>query len=551
MANKKQNNTLESLPKGTDLLHDPLFNKGTAFSNQERRLLNLEGLLPPHVLNLDEQKMKVLETVRAKGTDMEKYIYLMSLQDRNETLFYRLVTDEVEEFMPIIYTPTVGQACQEYGHIFRRPRGMYICRNDKGFIKGILQNWRRKNVDVIVVTDGERILGLGDLGADGMGIPVGKLSLYTVCAGIHPIRTLPITIDVGTNNEELLNDPLYIGLRMKRLVGEAYDELIDEFVEAASEVFPKVLIQFEDFANQNAYRLLNRYRNNYCTFNDDIQGTGGVILAGLLTVMRYLKSSFQQQRILFYGAGSAAIGIAEDIASKMVMDGASMQEAKEKIFFFDSRGLVVKGRDHLNPNKEKFAHEIEGESNLLEAIKKIKPTIIIGVSGQAKVFTKEVIEEMARLNDRPVIFALSNPTTKYECSAEEAYQWSEGRAVFASGSPFDPVEYKGKTFYPGQGNNAYIFPGVGLGTVISKSKYVVDEMFIIAAQTLANMVGEEDLAMGRMYPSLKNIRNISLNIATAIAEYAFDHDLAQVPRPENIRQHIKEEVYQPEYKSYV
>ncbi|HDY74897.1 MAG TPA: oxaloacetate-decarboxylating malate dehydrogenase, partial [Candidatus Marinimicrobia bacterium] len=376
MANKKQNNTLESLPKGTDLLHDPLFNKGTAFSNQERRLLNLEGLLPPHVLNLDEQKMKVLETVRAKGTDMEKYIYLMSLQDRNETLFYRLVTDEVEEFMPIIYTPTVGQACQEYGHIFRRPRGMYICRNDKGFIKGILQNWRRKNVDVIVVTDGERILGLGDLGADGMGIPVGKLSLYTVCAGIHPIRTLPITIDVGTNNEELLNDPLYIGLRMKRLVGEAYDELIDEFVEAASEVFPKVLIQFEDFANQNAYRLLNRYRNNYCTFNDDIQGTGGVILAGLLTVMRYLKSSFQQQRILFYGAGSAAIGIAEDIASKMVMDGASMQEAKEKIFFFDSRGLVVKGRDHLNPNKEKFAHEIEGESNLLEAIKKIKPTII-------------------------------------------------------------------------------------------------------------------------------------------------------------------------------
>ena len=551
MANKKQNNTLESLPKGTDLLHDPLFNKGTAFSNQERRLLKLEGLLPPHVLDLDEQKMKVLETVRAKGTDMEKYIYLMSLQDRNETLFYRLVTDEVEEFMPIIYTPTVGQACQEYGHIFRRPRGMYICRNDKGFIKGILQNWRRKNVDVIVVTDGERILGLGDLGADGMGIPVGKLSLYTVCAGIHPIRTLPITIDVGTNNEELLNDPLYIGLRMKRLVGEEYDELIDEFVEAASEVFPKVLIQFEDFANQNAYRLLNKYRNNYCTFNDDIQGTGGVILAGLLTVMRYLKSSFQQQRILFYGAGSAAIGIAENIASKMVMDGTSMQEAKEKIFFFDSRGLVVKGRDHLNPNKEKFAHEMEGESNLLETIKKIKPTIIIGVSGQPKVFTKAVIEEMSRLNDRPVIFALSNPTTKSECSAEEAYQWSEGRAVFASGSPFDPVEYKGKTFYPGQGNNAYIFPGVGLGVVVSKSKYVVDEMFIIAAQTLANMVGDEDLAMGRMYPSLKNIRDISLNIATAIAEYAFDHDLAQVPRPENIRQCVKEEIYQPEYKSYV
>ncbi len=551
MANFKQNTSLESLPKGIDLLHDPLFNKGTAFSYQERRMLNLEGLLPPHVLDQDEQKIKVLETVRSKETDMEKYIYLMALQDRNETLFYRLLTDEIEEFMPIIYTPTVGQACQEYGHIFRRPRGMYICYNDKGFIKGILQNWNRKNVDVIVVTDGERILGLGDLGADGMGIPVGKLSLYTVCAGIHPIRTLPITIDVGTNNEELLNDPLYIGLRQKRIVGDEYDKLIDEFVEAASEVFPNVLIQFEDFANQNAYRLLNRYRNNYCTFNDDIQGTGSVILAGLLTVMTYLKTSFQQQRILFYGAGSAAIGIAEDIASIMVTDGMSLHEAKEKIFFFDSRGLVVKGRDHLTPNKEKFAHEMEGESNLLEAIKKIKPTIIIGVSGQPKVFTKEVIEEMTALNDRPVVFALSNPTNKSECSAEEAYQWSEGRAVFASGSPFNPVEYNGKTFYPGQGNNAYIFPGVGLGTVISKSKFVVDEMFIIAAKTLASMVGEEDLEKGRMYPSLKSIRDISLNIATAIAEYAFDHGLAQVPRPENIYQCVKEEVYQPEYKSYV
>jgi len=405
MENNRRKQSAESLPRGTDLLLDPLYNKGTAFTEPERKLLNLQGLLPPYVLSLEEQKAKILQTVRSKKTDIDKYIYLMSLQDRNETLFYRLLTDEIEEFMPIIYTPTVGQACQEYGIVFRRPRGMYISLKEKGSVKKVLRNWRRKNVDIIVVTDGERILGLGDLGADGMGIPVGKLSLYTVCSGIHPGRTLPVTIDVGTNNEELLRNPFYFGLRQKRTTGKEYDELIDEFMEAATEVFPNVLIQFEDFANQNAYRLLDKFRNQYFMFNDDIQGTGSVSLAGIFTTLRYLKSSFDQQRILFYGAGSAAIGIAENIKAAMEMDGLSHLEARDKIYLFDSRGLVVNGRDPMTSNKEKFSHNMESEGNFLEAVKKVKPTMIIGVSGQPKVFTKEVIEEMTRLNTRPVIFA--------------------------------------------------------------------------------------------------------------------------------------------------
>ena len=537
--------------KGVDLLHNPLLNKGTAFSSKERILLKLEGLLPPHISTQSEQKMKVLSTVRSLETDMAKYIYLMSLQDRNETLFYRLIMDEIEEFLPIIYTPTVGQACQEYGHIFRRPRGMYISNNDKGCIETILKNWPRNEIDVIVVTDGERILGLGDLGADGMGIPVGKLSLYTVCAGIDPRKTIPITIDVGTNNNVLLEDPLYIGLRHKRIVGDEFDQLIDEFMDAVSKVFPNALVQFEDFANQNAYRLLEKYRYDYCSFNDDIQGTGSVVLAGLFTAMKNLESSLSEQCILFYGAGSAAIGIAEDIATAKEMAGVSPQNSRENIYLFDSRGLVVKGRDHLTVNKEKFAHSITGETNFLEVVKKIKPTVIIGVAGQPNVFTIEVIKAMAKNNENPIIFALSNPTTKSECTAEEAYKWSDGKALFASGSPFNPVKFKGKTFYPGQGNNAYIFPGLGMGIVISRASRVVDEMLIIAAQTLGAMVSFSDFDEGRLYPPLTNIREISIQIAIAIAEYVFDNNLAQVPRPENIEQTIRKEAYIPDYVSYV
>ena len=542
---------IDKLPKGVDMLHNPILNKGTAYTLNERQALGLKGLLPPHILTQDEQKFRVLSTFREKGSDLEKYIYLLALQDRNEYLFYRLLIDEIEEMMPIIYTPTVGQACQEYAHIFRRPRGLYISHKDKGCIKYLLSNWSYRNADVIVVTDGERILGLGDLGADGMGIPVGKLSLYTACAGIDPTRTLPITIDVGTNNESLLADPLYIGLRNKRIRGKDYDNLIDEFMDAVTEKFPNVLVQFEDFANLNAYRLLEKYRDNYCMFNDDIQGTGGVTLAGLLSAMQLLNQSLMDQKILFYGAGSAAFGIAEIIVKKMMNSGVTIEDSREQICFFDSRGLVVKGRNNLNKQKLTYAHEMQEESDLSAAINKLKPSILIGVSGQGATFTEPIVRKMGKINERPIIFALSNPTSKSECTAEQAYNWTEGRAIFASGSPFDSVTYEQDSFYPGQGNNAYIFPGVGLGVVISKSSRVTDDMFIAAADTLANMVSKEDLAKGRLYPSLAKIREISCDIAVNVALAAFDNKIAQLPRPENIEEYVRNSMFQPDYPSYI
>ena len=542
---------IDKLPKGVDMLHNPILNKGTAYTMNERQALGLKGLLPPHILTQDEQKIRVLSAFRGKGSDLEKYIYLLALQDRNEYLFYRLIIDEIEEMMPIIYTPTVGKACQEYAHIFRRPRGFYISNNDKGFIKDILSNWAYREVDVIVATDGERILGLGDLGADGMGIPVGKLSLYTACAGIEPSRTLPITIDVGTNNEALLADQLYIGLRNKRLTGKDYDDLIDEFMDAVTEKFPNVLVQFEDFANLNACRLLEKYRGNYCMFNDDIQGTGGVTLAGLLSTMQLLNQSLKDQKILFYGAGSAAFGIAEIIVKKMMQSGMRMEDARKQIYFFDSQGLVVKGRNNLNKMKLTYAHEMEAEPDLSAAINKLQPSILIGVSGQGATFIESVVRNMGEINERPIIFALSNPTSKSECTAEQAYNWTEGRAIFASGSPFDAVTYGQNTFYPGQGNNAYIFPGVGLGVVISKSSRVTDDMFIAAADTLANMVSEEDLAKGRLYPPLAKIRDISCEIAVNVARVAFDNKTAQLVRPENLEECVRDSMFQPDYPSYV
>ncbi len=552
MSNKKSPFThLNDLPRGVDILHNPILNKGTAFSLKERQVLGLKGLLPPHVLTQDEQKVKVLSAFRGKQSDLEKYIYLLALQDRNEYLFYRLIIDEIEEMMPIIYTPTVGKACQEFAHIYRRPRGIYISSNDQGSIKQILSNWIYKDLDVIVVTDGERILGLGDLGADGMGIPIGKLSLYTACGGIDPARTLPITIDVGTNNKELLAEPLYIGLRQNRLRGEKYDALIDEFMEAVTELFPDVLIQFEDFANQNANRLLEKYRNDYCMFNDDIQGTGSVTLAGLLSAMRLLKTQLKNQKILFYGAGSAAFGIAEMIVKKMMQSGLSIEKARKQIYFFDSKGLVVKSRNNLNELKLLYAHSFEENSDFLSAVKVAQPSILIGVSGQGGAFTEPLIREMGRVNSHPIIFALSNPTSKSECTAEQAYNWTGGRAIFASGSPFDPVQIENKKFYPGQGNNAYIFPGVGLGVVVSKSSLITDEMFIVAADTLANMVTEKDLKKGRMYPSLTKICDISYKIAIKVANIAFDKNIARIPTPENLEETVRDTMFSPEYPVYI
>lgn len=541
-------------PTGLELLHNPVLNKGTAFTQEERDALGLRGLLPPRQFTLDEQVMRIMDNFRRKPNALEKYIFMTSLQERNETLFYRVIADYMEEMMPIIYTPTVGEACQVYGHIFRRPRGLYISAEDKGRVQELLDNWPVDDVEIIVVTDGERILGLGDLGAQGMGIPVGKLALYTACAGINPTRCLPITLDVGTNNESLLNDPLYIGLQQRRLRGEAYDELIEEFVQAVQERFDHAIIQFEDFANINAFRLLHKYRNQVCTFNDDIQGTAAVTLAGLYSARRVVGGQLKDQTILFLGAGEAGIGIADLIVSAMVEEGLSEAEARRRCWFVDSQGLVVNSRPNLAEHKLPYAHDDPSDgqtADLLAAVELIKPTALIGVSGQPKTFTREVVEAMARLNERPIIFALSNPTSKSECSAEEAYRWSDGRAIFASGSPFDSVTLDGQTFVPGQGNNAYIFPGVGLGAIAAKARRITDEMFMAAAKTLANEVSESDLAAGRMYPPLPQIRRVSAAIATAVAEVAYEQKLATTLRPADLRGYVESLMYRPVYEAYV
>ncbi len=536
---------------GADLLHDPSLNKGTAFTEEERDVLGLRGLLPPRVHSQDDQVARSMENYRRKETDLGKYIHMMSLQERNETLFYRVILDHLEEMMPIIYTPTVGKACQEYGHIFRRPRGLFISLKHRGQIAEILQNWPYVDVRIIVVTDGERILGLGDLGADGMGIPVGKLSLYTACAGVHPSQTLPITLDVGTNNEGLLNDPLYIGAKERRVRGQEYDDFIDEFVHAARQVFPHALIQMEDFGNTNAFRLLKKYRDNLCTFNDDIQGTGAVALAGIHSALRITGGDLKDQTILYLGAGEAAVGIANITVSAMVAEGLTEEEAGRRQWLVDSKGLVVKSRTGLADHKLPYAHDHEQVGDFLSAIETLKPTAILGVSGQTSMFTKQVIETMSKLNERPIVFALSNPTSKSECTAEEAYTWSKGEAIFASGSPFDPVEYEGRTYVPGQGNNAYIFPGVGLGAIACEACRVTDEMFFAAAKTLANLVSEPDLEKGRVYPSLTMIREVSAAIATAVAEVAYESGIAGRKRPDDLEAYVRSQMYVPEYESYV
>jgi len=542
---------MTNMPTGVNLLREPTLNKGTAFTEEERRALGLEGLLPPYVTSLEKQVIRVMENFYKKPTDLERYIYLMSLLDRNETLFYRVVMDKIEEIMPIVYTPTVGQACQQYGHILRRPRGIFISAKDKGRVIDVLRNWPDKDVRIIVVTDGGRILGLGDLGANGMGIPVGKLCLYTACAGIHSSLCLPVTLDVGTNNEELLNDALYVGLRQRRLRGEPYDDLVEEFIMAVQELYPHVLIQFEDFATHNALRLLNKYRDRVCTFNDDIQGTGAVGLAGLYSALRIVGAKLRDQKILFFGAGEAGIGIGNMISSALVADGLSEQEARNRCWFVDSKGLVVKSRSDLTEYKLPYAHDYEHLRDFLSAVKSLSPTVIIGASGQPKTFTQSVLEAMAVYNQRPIVFAMSNPTSKAECTAEEAYTWTEGRAIFASGSPFAPVTFKGKTYVPGQANNAYAFPGIGLGIIACEAMSVTDEMFSVAARALANAVSEADLAQGRIYPPLTKIREVSAAIATAVAEVAYNQGIARKPKPDDLSTFIKSQMYEPKYQRYV
>jgi malate dehydrogenase (oxaloacetate-decarboxylating)(NADP+) len=527
-----------------------MLNRGTAFTEAEREALGLRGLLPPHVHTQEEQVARILANLRRTSDPLDKFVALTALHDRNEALFFRVVSDHPDEMMPIIYTPTVGLACQRFGHIFQRPRGIFVSAADRGRIAATLRNWPYP-AGIIVVTDGERILGLGDLGANGMGIPIGKLSLYTACAGIHPRLCLPVTLDVGTNNTELLRDPYYVGLRQRRLTGAAYDDLVEEFVAAAHEVFPGVVIQFEDFANHNAFRLLAKYRSRICTFNDDIQGTAAVALAGLLSALRVSGEALGDQVVLFLGAGEAAVGTADLIVAAMVAEGIAPERARRACWLFDSRGLVVKGRTGLAEHKLAYAHEHAPAAEFLAAVRALRPTAIIGVAAVGGTFTEDVVREMARLHRHPVVFALSNPTSKSECTAEQAYRWSEGRALFACGSPFDPVTEGGKTFVPRQGNNAYVFPGIGLGAIACKARQLSDEMFMVAARSLAGDVTEADLAQGSLYPALQRIREVSANIAVAVAETAYARDLAGKPRPADVRADVLAQMYDPRYRSYV
>ncbi len=545
-ARAKPVSRLSEQPRGMALLRDPLLNKGTAFTEAERDALGLRGLLPAHVLSMDEQVARVMTNLRDLPTDLEKYVALNSLLDRSEALFFRVVCDNIDEIQPLIYTPTVGLACQRFGLIFQRPRGMFISANDRGRIAELLANWPYP-AKLIVVTDGERILGLGDLGAHGMGIPVGKLSLYSACAGIRPEYCLPVMLDVGTNNEDFLNDRYYIGLRQKRLTGAAYDEFVDEFITAAHEAFPGVLIQFEDFANHAAFKLLHKYRDELNVFNDDIQGTAAVALAGLFSALRVNGGKLADQRVLFLGAGEAATGIADLVVSAMMAEGLSEAEALARHWLVDSRGRVVKNRAGLTDHKLRYAHDHAPVGDFLTAIQTLRPTAIIGVAAVGGAFTPEVLQAMAEINDRPIVFALSNPTSKAECTAEEAYRHSGGRALFACGSPFDPVRLDGKTFVPRQGNNSYIFPGVGLGATAIGSRLVTDEMFMAAAHTLAYLVTPDDIEQGSLYPALPRIREVSAHIAVAVAEVAYKRGLATVPKPNDMMGFIESQMYDPQY----
>jgi malate dehydrogenase (oxaloacetate-decarboxylating)(NADP+) len=540
------------LPTGPALLSTSLLNKGTAFTERERDALGLRGLLPPRVFTIEEQLNRVYGNFRRNPDPLEKYIFLTTLQNRNEVLFYRLVQEHAEEMIPIIYTPTVGQACLEYGAIFRRPRGLFISIRERGRVAEILRNWPHPDVRMIVVTDGERILGLGDLGALGMGIPVGKLSLYTACAGLHPYYCLPITLDVGTDNTKLHADPLYIGINQQRVRGAEYDAFLAEFVEAVQQAYPNALLQWEDFGNTNAFRLLRQYRDRICSFNDDIQGTASVALAGVLAGLRLTGARLRDQTLLFLGAGEAGTGIADLFITAARADGLNEAEARRRCWFVDSQGLLVRNRPgRLAEHKVPYAHDFPQLATLAEAIEALRPTALIGVSGQARTFTREIVSRMAALNQRPIIFALSNPTSKAECTAEEAYQWTDGRAIFASGSPFPPVTLGDRTYVPGQGNNVYIFPGVGLGALVCEAAQITDGMFLTAARTLAAQVTAEDLALGRIFPALPRIRDVSVQIAVAVAEEAYGVGLARRPRPAQLEADIRSRMFVPEYRDYV
>ena len=549
--------------RGIDVLHDASLNKSTGFTEAEQQALGLVGLVPDRTESIESQLARVLFQLDKKSTDLDRFIYLMNLLDTNQTLFYRTLMSDPARFLDIVYDPTIGEACLKFDHIFRRPLGMYLSIKRKGHVKEVLRNWPVKDVRFICVTDSGRILGLGDLGANGMGIPIGKLQLYTAAAGVPPQGLLPMYLDAGTNNETYLNDPLYIGLRQKRPPTEELYAFVDEFVEAVQEVFPNCCLHFEDWTGVDAIALLARYRNKVSIYNDDIQGTAGVTLAGLINALKLTGGELKDQRILFLGAGSAAIGLADLLVSALGQQGVAPDVARQQIRMFDTQGLVVAGRPGLAAHKLPYAHDLPPskpfnhldlateQPEIIAAIDDFKPTVLIGVSTIGKLFSKEVVEAMSRHNALPVVFALSNPSEKHECLPVDAYTWTAGKVVYAGGVQFPPVHLEGKTFLPSQANNLYIFPAVGMAIYATNASRVTDEMFIEAAHAVADQVSDQQLKLGMLFPPQSNILEVEIQTAARVAKLVFDAGLARVERPADMLAFIREHVYTPAYQSLV
>jgi malate dehydrogenase (oxaloacetate-decarboxylating)(NADP+) len=537
--------------RGIDLLWDPSLNKATAFTEAEKEALGIVGLVPDVTESMDVQLNRVRMQLGAKTTDLERYIYLINLLDHNETLFYRTVMSDPAYFLPIVYDPTIGEACLKFGHIYRQTRGMYLSMTRRGKVKEILRNWPQKDVRFICVTDGGRILGLGDLGANGAGIPIGKLQLYTACAGVPPQYLMPMYLDAGTNNEQYLHDPLYLGMRKPRPPTEELFSFVDEFMEAVQEVFPKCCVHFEDWTGVDAVPLLERSRNKYCVYNDDVQGTAGIILAGMINATKLKGTKLKDEKYLFLGAGSAGIGLADLLCSALVQQGMSLKDAQSHVYMFDVNGLLESSRTDLVDFQKPYAHSHAPTRHFVDAINSIRPTTIIGVSTIGGAFTQEVIEAMSRINGRPVILAISNPTEKAECTPEQAYTGSNGKAIYAAGVQFPPVQYNGQTFLPGQANNFYIFPAVGMAIFATQAKRVTDEMFIEAGQAVADQVPADLLKQGLLYPLQSSVLETEIKTAARVAKLVFDSGLARVDRPADMEAFIRSHVYKPEYKKVI
>ena len=533
--------------RGMDLLQDPTLNKSTAFNEMEKQALGIVGLVPDVTETPDQQLRRVIKQLGHKNTDLDRYIYLVNLLDHDETLFYRTIMSDPARFLPIVYDPTIGEACLKFGHIYRQTRGMYLSITRRGSVKKVLRNWPQKDVRFICVTDGGRILGLGDLGANGAGIPIGKLQLYTACAGVAPQYLLPMYLDAGTNNDQYLRDPLYLGMRKTRPPTAELYSFVDEFVEAVQEVFPKCCIHFEDWTGVDAVHLLQRYRDKYCVYNDDVQGTAGITLAGMINAVKLKGTKLKDEKYLFLGAGSAGIGLADLLCSALVAQGISRKDAQSRVYMFDVNGLLESSRTDLVDFQKPYAHSHAPTKDFVAAIESIKPTTIIGVSTIGGAFTQKVVESMSRINDRPVILALSNPTEHAECTAEQAYSWSNGKAIYAAGVQFAPVHHKGQTFLPGQANNFYIFPAVGMAIFATQAKRVTDEMFIEAGQAVADQVAPGLLKQGLLYPLQSNILETEIQTAARVAKLVFDSGLARVERPADMVSFIRRHVYKPEY----